>query len=346
MSCRPQTRASSTVEFGISDGSLLWSNTLNADLADIRSMGFKWLRVDIDWEYLQPTPTVYRWEIFDNFVTKANSHGLKIVFILDYSAPWAYQPGCTGDTTCKPDVEKFATYAGKVTRRYAPRGVHTYEVWNEPNIETFWKPATSAADYTILLKAAYPAIKAADPKSTVLSGGLAPIAAYDVSDDIPAVAFLEGMYDNGARNYFDALSFHPYSYPTRPNDTEDWNGWSILKDLTPSIRSTMSANGDSAKKVWITEFGAPTNGPGAIATCSDYNYDDSPDHVDECLQGDILTQGIAIPKKYKWMGPTFVYSYRDVGTTPDTNENFFGVLRNNGTRKAAYNRVKAAIAAQ
>ena len=29
----------------------------------------------------------------------------------------------------------------------------------------------------------------------------------------------------------------------------------------PSLRSTMTDNGDGGKKIWATEFGAPTNGP-------------------------------------------------------------------------------------
>ena len=33
-----------------------------------------------------------------------------------------------------------------------------------------------------------------------------------------------------------------------------------MYQTSPSIRSIMVANGDSAKKIWITEFGAPTSG--------------------------------------------------------------------------------------
>jgi hypothetical protein len=37
-----------------------------------------------------------------------------------------------------------------------------------------------------------------------------------------------------------------------------------MDDTKPSLRSTMIANGDSGMKIWVTEFGAPTDGPEII----------------------------------------------------------------------------------
>ena len=48
-----------------------------------------------------------------------------------------------------------------VATRYKGK-VSAYEVWNEPNGKVFWDPEPDAAQYTELLKAAYPAIKAAE----------------------------------------------------------------------------------------------------------------------------------------------------------------------------------------
>ena len=38
--------------------------------------------------------------------------------------------------------------------------------------------------------------------------------------------------------------------------------------------------------------------------------------------------------------PLFIYSYKDLGTSADTNENFFGIIRNDGTPKPAYAAIK------
>ena len=60
--------------------------------------------------------------------------------------------------------------------------VAAYEIWNEPNVSAFWSPTPSTAAYVNLLKAAYPAIKAADPSAVVLAGAMCP--AYDTATTI------------------------------------------------------------------------------------------------------------------------------------------------------------------
>jgi len=107
----------------------------------------------------------------------------------------------------------------------------------------------------------------------------------------------------------------------------------------------MTANGDVAKQVWLTEIGAPTNGSGAIATCTSSNYANVPDHVDECLQARILSQAIQKAKSYSWAGPEFLYTYTDFSATDiTTNENFFGIVRYDGSHKPAYDAVRNSIA--
>ena len=75
------------------------------------------------------------------------------------------------DVLCAPaDPGPFAQFAGAAAARYAPLGVHDWEIWNEPN-GAFWLPAPNPAAYVAWLRV-MPAIKAADPEATVISGGL------------------------------------------------------------------------------------------------------------------------------------------------------------------------------
>ena len=64
--------------------------------------------------------------------------------------------------------------------------------------------------YAQMLKAAYPAIKAADPQAQVLVGGLL-LDNPDVATNNTAL-FLEGILRGGGSPFFDAVSFHCYSY--------------------------------------------------------------------------------------------------------------------------------------
>jgi hypothetical protein len=105
----------------------------------------------------------------------------------------------------------------------------------------------------------------------------------------------------------------------------------------------MSENGYSAKKIWVTEYGAPTNGPGAISTISNPNYNAGPDHVDEALQAEMVSEAITAYKADSWMNGFFWYSYQDLGTSTSTNENFFGLLRADGSEKPSFTAYQTAV---
>src|SRR5258707_9593204 len=70
------------------------------------------------------------------------------------------------------DPADYARIVGDLVNRYKGMGVHVYEVWNEPNNAAFWPSGPDAREYTALLKAARPAIRAADPTAWVAMAGL------------------------------------------------------------------------------------------------------------------------------------------------------------------------------
>jgi hypothetical protein len=209
-----------------------------------------------------------------------------------------------------------------------------WEIWNEPNIEGGWLPKPDAHAYTVLLKKSYAAIKVANTSAIVLSGGISSVD--ESSGSINQLTFLESMYASGAKGSFDALGYHSYSYPATPDELHAWSGWSMMSDTHVSLRSIMVANGDSAKQIWSTEYGAPTNGPGHQATETGYDPSAGTYYVSEGLQATMAAQAITKTKASSWAGPLFWYGYKDIGTDASDSENFFGLLRMDGTRKASY----------
>jgi hypothetical protein len=207
--------------------------------------------------------------------------------------------------------------------------VHSYEVWNEPNQSGAWTPKPDAAAYTLLLKAAYPAIKAADPQSTVMTGGTGP--APNDGTQIAPLDFLNAVYANGGAGFFDAVAHHPYTFPAYPGEAQNWSPWYQMYGTAPSLRSLMIAHGDGAKKIWATEFGAPTNGPSGT-------------HVSEAMQATMYTRAIAAWRRYTWAGPLFFFQGRDMGANPSSRENFFGFLHYDFSPKPAFAAFQAAIA--
>lgn len=224
-----------------------------------------------------------------------------------------------------PHVADFAKFATFLATRYGPMGVHSWEVWNEPNIQPFWATGADPVRYTALLKAACAAIKQADSAAVVITAGLAP--AGSDGGNLTPMDFLSGIYAAGAKGSFDAVGMHPYTFPGMPNATDGSAYWWTKMD---DLRAIMAANGDGDKKVWMTEYGAPTNGP--------------PDSgkVTEAKQAAMLDAAYALNRAAGWAGPLFWYDLRDSGTEVGTIENFFGLVRPDGSYKPAYATMKAA----
>jgi polysaccharide biosynthesis protein PslG len=316
------------------------SSEQKAQLADLKALGITWIRIDVDWWLVQESDAkTYNWSYYDTTLANIEAAGIKVDGTIVTTPPWARPSDCTDDGRCRPaSVAAYATFAKAVAQRYGTRFA-ALEIWNEPNINL----AIPADYYTSMLKQASAAIRSVNPNIAVISGGLAP--ACTCGDDIAPIDYTTRMYKAGAKGSFDALGHHPYSYPAPPSDFQSWSGWSQMSSTSPSVRSVMDSYGDTNVPIWMTEVGAPTNGPGVMATCSDYRYDVHPDHVDSCLQSKIFTEVIASAKSTSWAGVTFLYTYKDRSATDtSTNENFFGVVTADGTHKASYDAIKAAIA--
>jgi len=177
----------------------------------------------------------------------------------------------------------------------------------------------------------------------VISGGLSPAATGN--GNISQLDFLTAFCQMGGAGRVDAVSYHPYSYPVLPGYNASWNAWAQIATTTTSFRSVLGSYGAGDKPLWLTEYGAPTNGPGAGATMANLNLANSPDHVDEALQAQMATDSVALAKSSTYIGALFWYSYSDLGTNPSTIENFFGLRRADGTAKAAWNALRQAIIA-
>lgn len=326
----PQTLPDIGHEVGIAMGSQLTSLNdadLEKEVSGMQALGIKLVRFDIDWGFVQQSgPDKYDWSKYDRIVTSLNGHGINGLGIIDNTPPWARAAGCGGGAHCPPnDPKQYATFVSAVVNRYKSKGMHYWEIWNEENSYDFWATKSDCVAYTAVLKAAYPAIKKADPTAFVITGGLAQVSNTNVN--IAPLDFVQCIYTQGGKGSFDAVGYHPYTFPNLAS-ANPANAWGTMSLTTPSIRSIMVANGDSAKKIWITEYGTPTGGP------------DPAWYVSEDKQSQMITDAINLYKGYDWAGPLLWYTYKDGGTTTDTNENFFGLIRADYSQKPAYQTMK------
>jgi hypothetical protein len=292
---------------------------LEADLDRLEDLGVTWLRFDVATAFFVEDE-VYKWAELDRTINAIDARGIKILGIMT-QLPNNHSGGDwrVGPTT---DLQRqsFATYAEAAASRY-DGVVDAWEVWNEPNLDHFWAPNANTAQYVELLKLAYPALKAGAADTPVLTGGLGWTSGDPGQPDILSTTFVTEMYALGAKDYFDILAVHPY-----PNLDEGANSGEMLR--ASQIRSIMDSNGDSAKPIWATELGAPTQGVASVTEA---------EHA--TLYQDLYDQWETMPNG----GPMFYYTLNDMNI--DSREGHFGIVRLDNTTKPAYDTMKQLVLA-
>lgn len=300
------------------------------------------LRDDFAWSDIERQKGVFDWNGPDEIMRLTASRGIRVLAIADYSPKWASScPNAQDSSKCGPvNPADYGNFAGKLAARYGAGGdfwranpslpyvpLSGIEIWNEPNIQNFWANPHGGR-YANIVKAAYTAIKAADPTITVVAGAMAPVG--DVPGEfVGPISFLSQLYDAGAGGYFDAVSHHPYVYSKGATAEymmafHDWSGWSQMAETDVSLRSIMAEHGDSGKKIWITEFGAPTNADG----------------ISEAEQAKLAAIALEKWKTYDWAGNFYWYSLRDDCQDTTEKECYFGAVRHAGALKPAYTTIK------
>jgi hypothetical protein len=312
-------------KLGISTGVALFNETLpqiDDDIAGIAAAKAKWVRTALRWDLVEPNrESSDDWTKVDEIVEQSQAHGVNLILEINGTPKWARKVGA-GPAAFPGDLHTYATFAGKVAARYQGR-VAAYELGNEPNhVKSFAQP--DAAVYEQVLQLTYPVIKAADPAAKVLTGGLG--GNKTKKGNIPGDVFLADLYKAGAKPYFDAVSYHPYTYPLLPSNDTGARGWSrMLK-----ARQTMVDNGDGDKEIWVTEFGAPTGGPNSVT---------------EDQQAAIMHDAYRLWAGYSWGGPLCWFDYRDKGTDTSDHGNFFGLYTNDGRPKLSLKQFESLVPA-
>ncbi|MFF9912681.1 cellulase family glycosylhydrolase [Streptomyces sp. NPDC013457] len=325
---------------------LVWMSDkdLDAALDDAVDVGARWVRADLLWSNVQPDgPDAYHWEAFDRVVAAVTERDLTLLPVLGFTPEWARPADCA-EKQCRPaDPAEFAAFAGAAAARYAPRGVHTWEVWNEPNLAQAWAPAPDEGTYTALLRATSRALRESDPEAYVILGGLAATTTKD--GDISQTAFLQGVSARGGNHLVDAVGYHPYTYPFLASSVTEWGTpWERIDSARDSLRSVLVANGTPKLPVWITEFGAPTNGPGTASDGRPGTVGADTTHVPEARQAQIAADAVRTAAATPLVGALIWYAERDLGTDRRDSENFYGLRRADGSAKPALDALRDAIA--
>ncbi|MBJ7339066.1 beta-galactosidase [Mycolicibacterium sp.] len=298
---------------GVADSDLYGRTAagVDASIRLMKSAGLRSVRIMVPWAGIEREPGRYDWSVVDVMIDAAASEGISVLATLNSTPTWAVVPGQPPIAGRPASAVAFGRFAGSVAERYRGK-VAAYEIWNEPNATAFFEPAPDPAGYVDLLRASYLAVKVADPSAVVVAGGLGPLVdRAGVAMD--AVKFLEAMYAAGAKNYFDALGYHPYQYTMKFSEG-GYHPDAPMNQIA-ALRQVMLANGDLRKRIWATEYGEPSSVAGEEAQS---------DYLDDMLQ-----KWRSIP----YAGPVYLYTLRDRNSLSTDFEDTLGMYRSDGSAK-------------
>lgn len=208
-----------------------------------------------DWPVLEPQQDVwdeYQWGWRRQAFERRLERGVKSVIVLLATPMWARDQTCF-ERNCPPAqsmLHQWRAYAAEVTRRFPEAAA--IEVWNEPNLASFW-PSPDPARYAELMRHTYSAVKSVDPDMPVLGGSLAGNIGWQ-NGDWPIRDFLQQAYAAGMKDGMDILSIHNYPF------SKDLGANTPFAKVFDDVRTIKSQFGDGARRIWVDELGHTTTG--------------------------------------------------------------------------------------
>jgi hypothetical protein len=286
---------------------------MDAHMARFRRLGVDRLRVSAFWDQIAPRPgrkrkpsfdassptdPKYMFANLDRVVQSAARHGLEVLISITTPAPlWATGDPSREDHQWKPKPAEFALFARAVASRYALEA-DQFAVSNEPNQPGWLRPQSHKGSYYAphhyrrMVNAAFPAIRAVNPRATIVVGELAASGSVNrgPGSSIRPLAFLRsfacvtrsfrkvttGPCKNFKAPRADVIGHHPYSFFSAPtehsqhrDDAAIGDGRRLLRFLDRLVRRgrLISARGGKLD-VHYTEFGYQTDPPDPYAGVS------------------------------------------------------------------------------
>jgi hypothetical protein len=227
------------------------------------------VRIIVNWSVIDPSsaPGDNNWFSVDPLVAEAAKNGIEILPFIYGTPPWVARDldnrNCNGSKCVifAPQkagaLDAWNTFVGEVVARYGPNGdfwaqhpdipktpFEDYQIWNEQNSKSFYRPKPKPKAYAKLLSSAADAIDSRDAGAQVVLGGMAELAGSRKA--IAGSKYLADFYKvRGVKEDFDAIAPHPY-------------GATIGKvsSQVKQYRKVMKKAGDSGAGMFVTEVGA------------------------------------------------------------------------------------------
>jgi aryl-phospho-beta-D-glucosidase BglC (GH1 family) len=325
---------------------LLGNPTTTArDIALAKQAGLNWVKIAVPWRSIEPScKNCIDWEDLDRVVLAISQAGLKILARVDHQPDWSR--AVKAENGPPDDAFDYADFVSVMAKRYrdgSPKGtIQAIQVWNEPNLAREWGGATidreQASQYMYLLKRTHQMVKAEDPTKLIISAGLSPTGTNDGTAQ-PDDTYLGWLYEDGLAQYTDAIGVHGAGYGSAPevavNSDTRFPHASFYFRRVEELRNIMVLNGDSAKQVWLLEFGWTTDQMNPQYSWYAVTQEQQADYIVRAFK---YAQTTWSP----WIGPMFVWNIADPAWTPEFEQYWWSITNPDGTPRPAFDALSTA----
>jgi hypothetical protein len=273
------------------------------ELAAFRDLGVRSVRIN----YQSGHPV----EAYESAIRRYLQNGIEPMMLVcyeGYAASSTEEQTSIGKRLRYTNAPELVRTIASIAPRFAALGVHSWEIWNEPNGMWYVPPE----DYARLLCDVYERFKLTDrwdPSATIVFGGL-DTTAVGTADGVNGLArdWLTSFYASPAyrafrsrtgRSPYDVMATHPYYSDTPTKFDNNINGTCL---------QVMGAHGDGGLPIWITELG-------------DQNASDE-------AQAAAIENLVRLAHRHPAVRRLYLFKY----TTGDD----YSIVRSNGLRRKAY----------
>lgn len=180
---------------------------IERDLAAIAAAGFRVVRTDMFWRWIEYKPDQLDFTGFDKTITAMRRHNLRPMLILAYDNP--FHPA----VVTPQGRQAFTRYAAAAAHRYANIPV-VWELWNEANTRHFWQPTPDPNAYMALANTVIATMRQNDPDVQVVGPAiLHKTPPSNMQEHWPDADFLRPLFQQKFTQQFAGLSVHPYQEP-------------------------------------------------------------------------------------------------------------------------------------
>jgi polysaccharide biosynthesis protein PslG len=270
-------------------------------VAYLKRAGFGWVRIDMFWTDVERSKEVYEFQRYDQIINALQSAGIRTIAILDYGN--SLYDG--GEPPASPVArEAFARFAQAAAKHYFGRNI-VWEIYNEPNIDVFWKPRPDPVSYVALADKATAAIRSVSRDAIVGPALNGPIRESKFGPWNSRIHdFMDHVLSSEAARSWNAITIHPY----RPDKAVP----EALHEQVEVVRRIMRDHGmDPAVKPVISgEFG----------------YSSAINQYDEATQAAFAVRTL-LWAGIEHMPLSIWYDFQDDGPDDSEKEDRFGLLR-------------------